>query len=86
METERKKLTVGAGTHAYLKCLQQLNALWVNVYDALAFSLGNEDAERIMGEEYNNKNDVIRDFINEYMCMSISDNINHNHEFNNDEI
>jgi len=75
-DTERQSITVSKETFAYLKCLQQLNTLWMYVYEALELSYGWKTTDRILNEEYHEKSCAVRDMINEYLCISIGENIN----------
>jgi hypothetical protein len=70
--TENQQITACKQTIAYLKCLQQLNALWESVYEALELNYGHKTAEEIMNG-YHDKHCDIRDMINDYMCISINE-------------
>jgi hypothetical protein len=75
-ETENQQVTVSKQTLAYLKCLQQLSELWECVYEALELSYGYKTAEEIMNG-YHDKSCEIRDMINDYMCVSISEQMSY---------
>ena len=82
-ESERKVSTgtgngnvkVGEKTYAYLKCIQQAGVLWSCVFDAIALSYGETQADKIIGEEYFPIASTIHDFVKEYMFVSITENI-----------
>jgi hypothetical protein len=74
-------LTVGEQTKAYIDCLVQIDALWGSVCDALELNYHTSDAERIMNDEYNKVSRAVREFIEHYMCISISENINARYGF-----
>ena len=73
---ESNNLKVSKETFAYLKCLQQLDTLWGFMYEALELNYGWKSTDQIMKDEYLEKSNAIRDMINSYMCVVISENIN----------
>ena len=75
MTTTNKTVTVSSKTLGFIECLRQLNSLWDSIYNAVEKYQGANQADDIMSEKYYPLHEPINDFLNKYMCESMSYNI-----------
>ena len=74
MKTECN-ITVNDTMRGFIECLVMLDQLYGKVSETLEGMYGSSYVDSVMSSKYSKKSEKIRDFIREYMCISIENNI-----------
>ena len=74
MKTECN-IIVSDTTRGFIECLVMLDQLYGKVSETLEGMYGSSYVDSVMSSKYSKKSEKIRDFICEYMCISIEENI-----------
>jgi lipase chaperone LimK len=70
-DQELQMIKISKETHAFIKCLNQLDKTFDTIREALEILMGKECASNIMSKDISDKIHSIREGINNYICDSI---------------
>jgi len=74
-QTKQAALTVGKQTQGFINCLVSLNYLYNQIYDVMLEMYGESKVDEMMSDNFSGKRNELQKVIEEFMCVSISENI-----------